>query len=271
MIIKINQIKAGTQNEFEIKINNETKYLASTPWSLINIHFDFDKKRKLNLTDINGSVIFTTTYGLPENILNDAMPYKWVFGVDQKNHIYTIKDKNSKIVSTFYSASSGPLDKRYMIKYKNTNFIIYRKSVGQKRHLLIYKDDTQIADIIKPLITIDNKDNYYIFLLDEYEKFKEILVFFTIYFDYMEYSHSGEIKKGAEMRWAYTWDKNNKRYDKFWLSNNFKKEDLEFFEQEISTMKKEFSRILKKTLKFLAWFFGILILLLGIYSIIVFL
>ena len=73
----------------------------------------------------------------------------------------------------------------------------------------------QIAEIVKPLSVKDNLDYYYIWLLDEYKELEEMVSFFVVYFDYQCHADNGDVVGyKRELRWSYTYDKNNKYYDK---------------------------------------------------------
>lgn len=265
MILKIKQEETSKKNKYEITNNNgEVKFIAGTPWLEIQAPLDVDNIRKCILSDINDSVIFSTSYNVAENVLNSAIPLKWVFTGEQKNSIYRIYDKDSNEIGKFYKLINGLVDTKFIIDYNNSQFICYDKSVGKTRHLMLYKDEVQIAEIVKPLYVIDNKDSYYIYLLDEFNQFMDIFSFFVIFFDYNQYSNSGQAMKTSTIKWSYTWDKNNRFYNKHWIFQHFKKEDIDKINQEILDLRKESMKKIKNSAKFTLIFCGVLAIILAI-------
>lgn len=271
MVLKVEQTESKLENKFEIKLGGNVEYFAGSPWIDLKAPVDAENVRKSVLTDKENSVIFSTNYNIVENVLNSAIPLKWVFTGNQKNNIYRIYDKNENEVGKFYELINGIADTKFVVDYNNTHFICYDKSVGKTRHLMIYQDETQIAEIVKPLAVIDNKDCYYLYLLDEYQDFKDILLFFVIFFDYNQYANRGKVAvKSSSMRWSYTIDANEKFYDKNWIENHFPQVEVEKVKKEISSLYTVAGKNIKKTAKFTLTFFGIGVLLCAILAVILF-
>ncbi len=131
----------------------------------------------------------------------------------------------------------------------------YDISIGKTRNISIYKEELQIAEIVKPLSASDNLDCYYIFLLDEYSDLETILSFFTVFFDYQNYSNSGQVvyhKEDVVIR--YTYDRNNKFYDKNWVSNHFNKEDVDLINNKILENRKKTTNKINKQAKYIVSF-----------------
>lgn len=269
MIIKVEQTKSNLKNKFEIKVNNELKYLAGTPWMDINVPLNIDRIRTCVITNIDESIRYKSCYNIAENISNTIIPMKWVVTGEQKNRIYKILDKEENTCGEFSKVTNGFLDTKYVIEYGKYKLKSYDISVGKTRNILIYKDEFQIAEIIKPLNVSNNKDSYYIFLLDEYSELETILSFFTIYFDYQNYSNNGEIVAcKEEVSIEYTYSKNNKFYDKNWISNHFNKEDVDLVNNQILENRKNTINNIEKQGKYIISFFIIgwliVLLILGI-------
>lgn len=264
MIIKVEQTKSNLKNKFKIKVNNELKYLAGTPWMNITMPLNVDNIKRCIITQTDESICYTTSYNIIENVSNTAIPMKWVFTGEQKSLIFNIFDSENNVSGKFYKLTNGLLDTKYVIEYGNYTLKSYDISIGKTRNILIYKDDFQIAEIVKPLNVSDNLDSYYIFLLDEYSELETIISFFTIFFDYQNYSNNGQVvayKK--EVKIKYTYDKNNKFYDKNWISNHFNKEDVALINSQILKDRTDTINSIKKHAKYIVSFvsFGWLILL----------
>lgn len=263
MIIKIEQTKSNFKNKFEIKINNELKYLAGTPWMDIKAPLDMDNIRHCIITKTDESICLKTSYNIIENIYNTAIPMKWAFTGEQKALIFSIYDNENNICGKFYKLTNGFLNTKYVIEYKNYTLKSYDVSVGKTRNISIYNEECQIAEIVKPLNTSDNLDCYFLFLLDKYSDLQVVLSFFTIFFDYQNYPNKGEAvgyKKEVNIR--YTYDKNNKFYDRNWIENNFNKEDVDTINSQILENRKNSTNTIKKQGKYIVLFVAIVWILL---------
>jgi len=256
MIIKVEQVKSNLRNNFEIKVNNEVKYLAGTPWMKIDVPLDVDRRRHMLITDANENICYKTFYSVKENFLSTIIPIKWVFTGEQKSFIYNLVDKENNCCGKFYNLINGMLDTKHVIEYGNYTLKCYTKSIGKTKNILIYKDEHQIAEIVKPLSVSNNLDKYNIFLLDEYSEFETIISFFTIYFDYTQHSNSGEIVGSKnELIVEHTWDKNDKYYDPNWISNHFGKQEVDLMNDEIVEERKKVANNIKMMAIFVSVFF----------------
>ena len=265
MIIKVEQTKSNLKNKFDIKVNNELKYLAGTPWMNIDVPLNVDNISKCIITKTDESICCVSSYNIMENISNAAIPMKWVFTGEQKSLIFNIFDAQNNICGKFYKLTNGFLDTKYVIEYGNYTLKSYDISVGKTRNISIYKDDLQIAEILKPLSVSDNLDYYYLFLLDEYSDLEIILSFFTVFFDYQNYSNNGEVVSNKkEVSISYTYDKNNKFYDKNWIENNFNKKEVNLIYNQILEDRKNITNSIKKQAKFIVLFVTLIWLLLFI-------
>ena len=269
MIIKVEQTESNFKNKFEIKVNNELKYLAGTPWMDISLPLNIENVRRCTITKTDESICYTTSYDIIENVSNTAIPMKWAFTGEQKSRIYNIYDNEANIAGKFYKLTNGFLNTKYVIEYKNYTLKAYDVSIGKTRNISIYNEEGQIAEIIKPLHAFNNLDYYYLFLLDQYSDLETILSFFTVFFDYQNYSHHGEIvvNKNA-VGISYTYSKNNKFYDKNWIINHFDKDEVDKINNQIFVNRKNNTSGIKKqtkyTLLFVALFWLMLFIVFGI-------
>lgn len=271
MIIKIKQTESNLKNRFEIKVNNELKYLAGTPWMEINVPFNMDRMRSCVITNTDNSICFTTLYDVVENIANTAIPMKWAFTGEQKSQIYNILDNQNNICGKFYKLTNGIIDTKYVIEYGDILLKSYDVSVGKTRNLLIYNENGQIAEIVKPLSVSNYKDEYILFLLDEYSDLDTILSFFTIVFDYQNYGNNGRTGSQESVQIKYTYSKNNKFYDKNWITNHFPKEEVDSIYSQILENRKNTTNSIKKQGKYILLTVGliwlVLLIIFGIFFI----
>ncbi len=258
MIIKVEKTREKLKNQFKIKVNGELKYLACTPGTDIEISSDIDKMKKCVITKKDETVCYVTHYSGIENFSNTAIPMKWAFTGEQKSHIFEILDDKNNNCGKFYKLTNGFLDTKYVIEYGNYTLKNYDISVGKTRNISIYKDDFQIAEILQPLRVRGTSDYYYLFLLDEYSELETILSFFTVFFDYQNYSNTGMFSSyDEEAKTGYTYDKNNKFYDKNWIANNFNKDEVNLINNQMAEERKEINNRLNKEAKYISLFIAL--------------
>ena len=253
MFINIKQVKSNLKNEFEIHIKSgdgNMMCIASTPWLEMDLPFNLENLRKLYFRDINGNIIYSSKYEYLENTLEEIIPFKYIFTGEQKFCQMSIYDTRNNECGRFYTKVNGITDSKLCILYGNEEFIGYDYAKGSTRYISFYKGDFQVAQLVKTLSVIDNLDEYYLFILDEYDYLKAILSFCTIYIDYCNYRNSGEISKGKyELKREYTYSKNNKYYNPKWISDNFGEEELlkinEKIEEQERKIKKQISKVFK--------------------------
>lgn len=251
MIIKVQQTKGNFKNEFEVRVNDEVKYLAGAPWMKIKTPLRVEKARKCAITGTDEQVLFSTHYNFPLNFKETIIPMKWIITGEQKSSIYEIFDGEGEHCGVFYKLTKGLLDSEYVIEYGDYILKTYDVSVGKTRNIMIYKDDVQIAEMVKSMAVSDNLDSYYIYLLDEYAELEGILSFFAVFFDKRHYGNRGEaVASKQEVGVRYTYSKNNKYYDKKWIPEHFGGEEAAFAElnKEREKTKKKFKKQAKITL-----------------------
>lgn len=263
MLITIQQTQANFKNRFEIKINGQTTYLADAPWLSLQVPLQADRLRPCTMTDIYGNLCYTTAYPFTENITQDAVPMRWVFTGKDKTQIFDVLDQEKQICGRFYHLTNGFMDSKYVIEFGPQVFQCYDIAVGRTRNLSVYLDSCQIAEIVKPLSVSNNLDCYYLFLLEEYSDLNIILSFFVIYFDARNYANQGQAVSGKRATTiSYSYSKNNRFYNKNWITDNFESgiEILASINKEAEQMKQDLKFQSKRTLLFLAFIWGIVLI-----------
>lgn len=154
----------------------------------IDVPLNIEKIRQCIITKADESICYVTSYNVVENISNTAIPIKWAFTGEQKSLIFNIFDTENNICGKFYKLTNGFFNTKYVIEYGNYTLKSYDISVGKTRNISIYKDDLQIAEILKPLSVSDSLDCYYLFLLDKMSNDEGKLIMMTIDWVYNYYS-----------------------------------------------------------------------------------
>lgn len=252
MIIKVEQSKSNFKNRFAITVNGQPKYLAGAPWMELLLPMHAERKRRIVITGTDESVLFVTSYSIAANTAQSSVPMKWLFTGSQKSHIYDLYDGENNHVGKFYSEQNGILDKKFVIEYGEHVLKCYDIGLGKTHNIFIRSGDTQIAEIVKPLTITNNLDRYEIFLLDEYSELETVIAFFAVCWDARKYANRGEVVTSQkEIRVEYTYDKNNKLYDKNWIAAHFGAEDVE---ASRSTMEQERTQVKNEIKSFAKWF-----------------
>lgn len=85
----------------------------------------------------------------------------------------------------------------------------------------IFVNDIQIAEITKSCYIENNLDKYVIFLLDEYVEYKDIVIFFNLYFENCFFGNQREIVNQSKVIRKFYTNYKNERYNSNWLPSNF--------------------------------------------------
>ena len=118
------------------------------------------------------------------------------------------------------------------MEWRGRLIVGYRKEAGKKEVVSFYDGETQIGQLTKPNAVVNNCDCYLLHFLDNALD-REIVAFFTIYYDFLYHNHSGELMRGRRTDVEYTFDRYNKMFNKNFIADNFGKEENERVEQFI--------------------------------------
>lgn len=249
MLVTIQQTKSNFENLFEISCNGRVLFQAKAPWMNVSLPFQADHIRKLVFFDSAGQTIYTTRYGILDNALEESIPYKYLITKEQRFNQFEIIGRNGR-EGAFYTLQKGLFDKRFCIEHNGLVYLGYDLEHGKTDIVSVYEDDKQVAQITKPLVTIDNLDIYYLHIKDELASMIPVLSFFVIYFDYIKYNNSGEITKNSvEISLNYSYDKNNSKYNPGWIAQEFGQEAADELDQVIREMRAQSMVQIKKYAK----------------------
>ena len=125
------------------------------------------------------------------------------------------------------------MDEKYCLEANGRELFGYAISKGKFAAVSIYDGQDQIAQITKPLAAVNNLDFYYLHIIEGYENLLPLLTFFTIYYDYREYSNKGQAAaKSASISYSWTWSKNNRFYQSDWIARRFGQAEAERLKRE---------------------------------------
>lgn len=227
MILQIKQTCSKGQNRFNIISNGEIIYKADSSW----LPMVTDATRKMHITDCSGRLLYQTQYSLLENIAESMLPFKYLLTGSQKFLKFDVINDMNNYIGSFYAETNGIIDSKVCIEYGGKILVGYRRKIGVKEYISFYDEETQVGQITKSNKVVDNLDSYMLHFLDGYDEWLPMLAFFTIYYDFLYYNHSGEMNKTYSVKYTYTIGKNNDKYDENFILNNFGAEEVTRMEE----------------------------------------
>lgn len=262
MIIDVNQTDSKKKNQFEIIYNGEKKYIANLPFISLNGTFDLEKLRKIVVTDLNGNIKYKTNYKYIDNKLEEFIPLKYLFSDSQKFYQLKIIDIDGKELFSVYGEIKEIWLGYHVLKVKEKFYKCYSVEDGYLRHVMIYDDDKQIAELLKSNVVIDGKDTYRIYLKDNYSFIADVISFFALYLDRTKYNSSYLKIQSQVIEYKKSYSKVNKFYDKNWLIANFDCQDyLDDINKKIEETKENIKKGGQKILKIIGISWLILIII----------
>ena len=243
MKIAVYQVESEQKNKFEIKYDNIIKYKAVLPFVTIKEPLDLEKIRNINIYNLNNEKVYTTDYAYLENLKEQFIPFKFLFTGSQKFNQLLFKSETNTI--KIYYEENDIWKNRYVIEVNDKRYYCYSVEDGHIRHLPIFDDEKQIGEILKSNIVIDAKDEYCCYLKDKYKNIADGIVALILYLDRKEYSSSYIVNNSYTLKKKYSYNRNNKYYDKDWVKNNFDEEFYKKVEKEIEMVKEKLKHPIK--------------------------
>ena len=134
---------------------------------------------------------------------------------------FDVVDYTNNYVGCFYAEANGIADSKMCMEYRGQTIVGYRRKMGAKEYVSFYIGEAQVGQLTKSNKVVDNMDSYMLHFLNGFEDMTPILAFFTIYYDFLFHNHSGEINKTYSVKYTYSYNKNNDKYDSDFILRNF--------------------------------------------------
>ena len=261
MLVTIQQTKSNTENLFEVTSNGQLLFQAKAPWMKISLPFNAEDLRELTFSNPAGEIVYTTRYRFIDNLVEELIPFKYLLTKGQRFGQVEIIGRNGS-EGSFYVMQNGLFDSKFCIECMGNAYLGYSLDRGRNNYVSIYDDEKQIAQITKPLTVTDNLDVYFLHIKDEYASIIPVLSFFTVYYDYRKYNHSGELTKNTvQISNSYTYGKNNDKYNPNWIAKEFGQQAADELEQKLRKIREQGSAQAKKIVKLVGLAYLVLILL----------
>lgn len=240
MIIDVKQTISEKKNKFEILYDNKKIYNAELPFITILGSLNLEKLREIKVYDTNNNLKYKTSYNYVDNQLEELIPLKYLVAESQKFHQLKFINLNSNDEISIFFEMKEIWNGYNVIKYKNIVYKCYSVEDGYIRHVCIYKDDNQVAELLKPNILIEGKDEYRIYLKEEYSFLKDAISMLALYLDRTEYNSSYLKNDSKQISKKFSYSKVNKYYNPNWVKSNFNSDDyFNEINQESDKIKKE--------------------------------
>lgn len=240
MLITIQQTKSNYENLFEVISGGQLLYQAKAPWMKLTLPFNTENLRELTFSDPAGETVYTTRYKFMDNLVEESIPYKYLLTKEQRFGQFEIVGQNGS-EGSFYVMQNGYFDSKFCIEHMGRVYLGYSMDQGRNNYVSIYDGDRQIAQITKPLTVIDNLDVYFLHIKDEYASIVPVLTFFTVYYDYRKYNHSGELTKNSvQIATSYSYGKNNDKYNPNWIAGEFGRQAADELDQTLKKIAEQY-------------------------------
>lgn len=240
-IIDVSQTSAELKNEFEIYYNGKKQMSASLPFLSFSVYgfFGLNKVQQMKIYDLNGNIKYTSSYNYIKNRVEEIIPLKFLVTGDQKFDQFTFKNQNDFSEINIYKEAKTLSFDRLIMKVNSEYYQCYEVEDGNIFHIIVYDNDKQIAELLKPNVVIDEKDQYRIYLKEKYEFLSDALSILALYTDRLKYNSSFLYNRSEYAKYSKTHSDVNKYYDPNWVKNNFKVgsyfEDIEKYYSTIKT------------------------------------
>lgn len=200
IITNINQIKQNFGIEYEIKENNILLYNGYDCFAQKNL--------PVKMEDSSGKIIFKYNQDIDE-LLKAQIPES---GHNERNGF--IKNENNDVLGKIYHVGFGN-NRYYCIDFYDDKLEIYMSSTGRNPHLSVFFNCNQIAQIEHENAVNNYLDKYSLYLLSGYEKYREILCFFTMIYDKYENGNHGKAFYGSKTNISFSYSLEGIGMDKY--------------------------------------------------------
>ena len=214
IIIDIEQTKQNFGIEYEVKEDN----------TLIFKGYDnfVEKHLPAKMEDSTGNLIFRYNQGIKE-LAKAQIPES---GHNERKGF--IKNQNNDILGKIYHVGFGQ-DRYYCIDFNSDKLEIYMWSTGRNPHLSVFLNYNQIAQIEHENMVNNYLDKYTLYLLSGYEKYKEVLCFFSMIYDKYENGNHGKSFYGGKTNVSFNYSLEGIGRDKYFeefMKYNFPKVEI---------------------------------------------
>ncbi len=182
----------------------------------------FSRFQKITLSNKNDSIM--GIYSM-SNWVN-YIPFRHLFGVANLTRAFRLYKNNAPYGHIVFS-KHGFFKSFYVIALNNGEILhCYPLSNGSFHYVSVYLGDKQIALLETHLYVTDFKYTHKLYLLDEYNKFGEVLSFFTLYYANYRFVRRFHMSIGSFYERSWSRSKYRYKYDEAWRETHFPNENF---------------------------------------------
>ena len=213
MIVKISQTASNTKQTFDIE--SDTFYFHGEAGS-------FDLHQPITLlnrnTKINGIYHFSK--------LRNYIPFRWLWGKTSITRIFRLY-KNDSMCGSVAFYKKDFMKNYYLIELDDgTAFRCYFRAKDTFNYISIYHGKTQVALVETDLSAKDYKYTHRLYILEDYDRFADILSFFVLYYSNYHFCKRFHMSKGYYYVKVWSFSRYNNKYDPEWRKTNFPDENV---------------------------------------------
>lgn len=213
MIIKVSQTSSNIKQTYDIE--SENFYFRGESGSI---------SRLQNVVMSGKDLVIEGVYDIVK--LKENIPFGHLFGKENITRCFCIKYNEEKYGKIYFS-KHGFMKSCYVVSPLEEEVLhCYSVSKGSFNYVCVYLGDKQIALIETYLCVNDYKYIHKIYLLDDYNKYAEILSFFTVYYSSYNFAERLRMNKGSVNQKAWTISRYNNKYDSVWRDTHFPNENF---------------------------------------------
>lgn len=154
----------------------------------------------------------------------DHIPFRYLFGYTNFGRAFHLYRQNN-LCGSFIFSLEGFLKSSYVVSVgDNTIFHCYFRGVDSFHYISVYCENRQIALVETSLRVVDGKYSHTLYLLDEYEPYKDILTLFVLYYANYNFTNRFHMSKGTSYSKSWTFSEYNEKYDPHWRETHFPNE-----------------------------------------------
>ena len=213
MIIEIQQLSSNIKQTFSV----EGDLLASA--ALGRVH----RLQPISVSD-SDRILISARYRYPG--WTNYIPFRHLFGIESKRRFFCV-EKDGRDIGVMYFSCHGFLRSCYRIQlWDGTELSCYPLAKGSFCYVPIYRGNRQIA-LIETYLTVTNGNyRHKLYLLDEEQALREVLVLFTIYYHNYTFADRFHASVGTTYEKRRTFSKYNRKYSEAWREEHFPNENF---------------------------------------------
>ena len=217
MILRIDQTVSRTAQRFEVYCGDTLLYIGKLD--------RISRRQSIYMEDSRGIPVAEGTYVPPK--ITAFFPLLHWFGIPQTSRQLYCR-RNGGEWAAFSLRRCGWLKQQYVLRLAQAQMVCqaYPLCRGRFAYIPIYQDNLQIALGEHYLTTVDNRNRYKLYLLDDFARCSDELAFFTLYYDSWTRTRSASLSGEATAAVSWTLTRYARRYQPDWRQNHFPQENF---------------------------------------------